>query len=110
MSDSTFFVSAAAVRNLKQSAQHRARSVSSSHLSEALAAALGFKTHAALRAALADLACAAEQLLLSHRTQNELVRHRQHLEDIVAQRTAELSRAVTAAKAWRIPGVGCYPA
>ena len=54
MSDSTFFVSAAAVRNLKQSAQHRARSVSSSHLSEALAAALGFKTHAALRAALAD--------------------------------------------------------
>lgn len=54
MSDSTFFVSAAAVRNLKQSAQRRARGVSSSHLSEALAAALGFKTHAALRAALAD--------------------------------------------------------
>lgn len=53
MSDSTFFVSAAAVRNLKHSAQHRVSGVSSSHLSEALASALGFKTHAALRAALA---------------------------------------------------------
>lgn len=52
MSDSTFFVSAAAVRNLKHSAQHRVSGVSSSHFSEALAWALGFKTHAALRAAL----------------------------------------------------------
>ncbi len=52
MSDSTFFVSAAAVRNLKHSAQHRISGVSSSHLSEALAMALGFKTYAALRAAL----------------------------------------------------------
>ena len=53
MSGSTFFVSAAAVRNLKHCAEHRTRGVSSSHLSEALAAALGFKTHAALRSALA---------------------------------------------------------
>lgn len=52
MSDSTFFVSKAALRNLKQGAQSRARSVRSSHLSEALASALGFRTHAALRAAL----------------------------------------------------------
>jgi hypothetical protein len=52
MSGSTFFVSAAAVRHLKHGAQHRTRGVPSAHLSEALAAALGFTTHAALRAAL----------------------------------------------------------
>lgn len=52
MSDSTFFVSAAAVRNLKHFAQNRISGISSSHLSEALASALGFKTYAALRAAL----------------------------------------------------------
>ena len=52
MSDSTFFVSKAALRNLKHSAQHRVSGVPSAHLSEALASALGFKTHAALRAAL----------------------------------------------------------
>lgn len=53
MRDSTFFVSEAAIRNLKQRAEHRLRGVSSSHLSEGVAAALGFKTHAALRAAIA---------------------------------------------------------
>lgn len=52
MSDSTFFVSEAAVRNLKHSAGLRARAVSSSHLSEGIAAALGFRTHAALRTSL----------------------------------------------------------
>lgn len=59
MSTSTFFVSQAAVRNLKEIAQRSvsqmlAGGVSSAHLSEALAAALGFRTHAALRAALAN--------------------------------------------------------
>lgn len=53
MTVSTFFVSEAALRTLKQSAQRGIQGVSSSHLSEAVAAALGFKTHAALRAALA---------------------------------------------------------
>lgn len=52
MSDSTFFVSAAAVRNLKHRAQSHISGVSSAHLSEAMATALGFKTNAALRAAL----------------------------------------------------------
>ncbi|AOW13992.1 hypothetical protein LPB72_00555 [Hydrogenophaga crassostreae] len=52
MSDSTFFVSKAALRNLKHSAQHRVSGVPSAHLSEALASALGFRTYAALRAAL----------------------------------------------------------
>lgn len=52
MSDSTFFVSKAALRKLKHGAQSCARGVRSSHLSEALASALGFRTHAALRAAL----------------------------------------------------------
>lgn len=56
MSDSTFFVSEAAVRNLKQGAERRVLGVSSSHLSEGVAAALGFRTHAALRAALAGRA------------------------------------------------------
>lgn len=59
MFTSTFFVSQAAVRNLKEIAQRLvsqtlAGGVSSAHLSEALAAALGFRTHAALRAALAN--------------------------------------------------------
>jgi hypothetical protein len=56
MSASTFFVSEAALRNLKQRAQRRVSGVASSHLSECVAAALGFKTHAALRAALAGRA------------------------------------------------------
>lgn len=54
MSGSTFFVSEASLRTLKQTAVHGAKGVSSSHLSEAVAAALGFRTHAALRSALAD--------------------------------------------------------
>lgn len=53
MSSSTFFVSQAAARNLKQLAARKMGSVLSSHMSEAIAAALGFNTHAALRAALA---------------------------------------------------------
>lgn len=53
MSVSTFFISEAALRTLKQNAQRGVSSISSSHLSEGIAAALGFKTHAALRAALA---------------------------------------------------------
>ncbi|BCB72815.1 hypothetical protein HMEPL2_31660 [Vreelandella aquamarina] len=61
MSDSTFFVSKSAVRALKQSAQRHVRGVSSSHLSEGVAAALGFKTHAALRAALEGRATAEAQ-------------------------------------------------
>lgn len=52
MTVSTFFVSEAALRTHKQRAQRGVKGVSSSHLSEAVAAALGFKTHAALRAAL----------------------------------------------------------
>ncbi|MBL8387750.1 MAG: hypothetical protein JNK17_06025 [Hydrogenophaga sp.] len=52
MSELTFFVSNAALRNLKHGAQSCARGVRSSHLSEALASALGFRTHAALCAAL----------------------------------------------------------
>lgn len=54
MSVSTFFVSEAALRTLKQHARRGVAGVSSSHLSEGIAVALGFKTHAALRAALAD--------------------------------------------------------
>lgn len=61
MSASSFFVSAASVRYLKQSAQRHVTGVSSAHLSEALAAALGFNTHAALRAALADRPTASAQ-------------------------------------------------
>lgn len=52
MAGSTFFVSEDAVRNLKHAAARGLGGVSSSHLSEGVAAALGFKTHAALRAAL----------------------------------------------------------
>lgn len=47
-----FFVSLDAVRNLKDAAASRISGVSSSHMSEAIAVALGFKTHASLRAAL----------------------------------------------------------
>lgn len=54
MSGSTFFVSEAAVRNLKETAKRRLSGVQSAHLSESVAAALGFKTNAALRAALKD--------------------------------------------------------
>lgn len=50
---STFFVSEVALRNLKQRALARVAGVSSSHLTEAVAAALGFNTHAALRATFA---------------------------------------------------------
>lgn len=52
MSASSYFVSEAAARNLKQTALRRVSGVSSSHMSEAVANALGFNTHAALRAAL----------------------------------------------------------
>lgn len=52
MSSSTFFVSEAAVRHFKSIATRRISGVSSSHLSEGIASALGFKTYAALRAAL----------------------------------------------------------
>lgn len=52
MSTHTFFVSQSAVRNLKKSAQQLVTDVPSSHLSEAIAASLGFKTQAALRSAL----------------------------------------------------------
>lgn len=54
MSNSTFYVSHAAIRNLKALAAHRIPHVSSSHLSEAIAAALGFNTYAALRSAFAQ--------------------------------------------------------
>lgn len=52
MSTSTFYISEASLRILKQQAQRRVSGISSSHLSEGVAAALGFKSHAALRAAL----------------------------------------------------------
>lgn len=52
MSTHSYFVSAASVRYLKQFASRKVDGVSSSHLSEAVAAALDFKTHAALIAAL----------------------------------------------------------
>lgn len=58
MSDSTFFVSEAAVRNFKKLAAARIKGVSSAHLSEGIAAALGFRTHAALKAALTGRATA----------------------------------------------------
>ena len=52
MSVHSYFISEAVVRNFKQTAHRRLSGVSSSHLSEGLAVALGFNTHAALRAAL----------------------------------------------------------
>lgn len=58
MSASTYFVSEAAVRNLKQRAERRVSGVRSAHMSEVVAAALGFRTHAALRAALGGRATA----------------------------------------------------
>jgi hypothetical protein len=58
MSASTYFVSEAAVRNLKQRAARRVSGVRSAHMSEVVAVALGFKTHAALRAALSGCATA----------------------------------------------------
>ena len=50
MSESTIFISKSAFRNLKKIAKQNLGYVSSSHLSEGVAAALGFKTFAALRA------------------------------------------------------------
>ncbi len=61
MSVSTFFISEAALRTLKRNAQRGVSSISSSHLSEGIAAALGFKTHAALRAALTSHSTAQAQ-------------------------------------------------
>lgn len=61
MSVSSFFISEPALRHLKQHAQRNLSGVSSSHLSEAIAAALGFRTHAALRAALSGNATAKAQ-------------------------------------------------
>lgn len=58
MSASTYFVSEASVRNLKQRAERRVSGVRSAHMSEVVAAALGFRTHAALRAALNGCATA----------------------------------------------------
>lgn len=58
MSASIYFVSEAAVRNLKRRAERRVSGVRSAHMSEVVAAALGFKTHAALRAALSGRATA----------------------------------------------------
>lgn len=52
VSTSTFFVSHAALRHMKSMAKHYVPEISSAHLSEGLAAALGFKTHAALRSKL----------------------------------------------------------
>jgi len=43
---SIYFVSEAAVRNLKQRAERRVSGVRSAHMSEVVAAALGFRTHA----------------------------------------------------------------
>jgi len=53
MSKSSFYVSIAAIRNLKKIAVKSLPSVSSSHWSEGVAAALGFNTYAALSVALA---------------------------------------------------------
>ncbi|MDA8449178.1 hypothetical protein M4R23_07110 [Acidovorax sp. GBBC 3332] len=61
MTVSTFFVSEAAVRTLKRQAQRALKDVSSSHMSEAVASALGFNTHASLRAAFAGKATAKAQ-------------------------------------------------
>lgn len=52
MSASTMFLSEAALRHHKQLALKRTSVVSSSHMSEGIAAAFGFKTQAALRAAM----------------------------------------------------------
>ena len=52
MSDSKLFVSKASIRNLKKGALTGVPEVASSHVSEALASAMGFRTYAALLAAL----------------------------------------------------------
>jgi hypothetical protein len=52
MSGSTFFVSKPAVRILKQTARSVLPKISSSHMSEGVASALGFNTNAALLSAL----------------------------------------------------------
>lgn len=54
MSASPFFVSKFVVRNLKQVAVQSLPQISSSHLSEGIAAALGFKSCAELRSALSE--------------------------------------------------------
>ena len=53
MSEPTYFVTEAVIRNLKKQAERRLKGVRSAHMSEAVAAALGFRTHAALRSSLA---------------------------------------------------------
>ena len=53
MSEPTYFVTEAVIRNLKKQAERRFKGVRSAHMSEAVAAALGFRTHAALRSSLA---------------------------------------------------------
>jgi hypothetical protein len=53
MSTTPYFVSKTVVRNLKKIASRQIPNVPSSHLSEGVAAALGFKTHAALHVSLA---------------------------------------------------------
>lgn len=52
MSDSTFFISEAALRSFKATDALQIYGISSSHFSEAFAASIGFRTHAALRSAL----------------------------------------------------------
>lgn len=58
MSLPQFFISNSAVRTLKKSAQRYLPAVSSSHLSEGIAAAFDFRTNAALRSALEGRATA----------------------------------------------------
>ncbi len=52
MSQSSYFVSEAVVQHFKKVTRRQLLGVSSAHLSESLASALGFNTYAALRAAL----------------------------------------------------------
>lgn len=52
MSTSMFFISESVLRTYKQNASRRVGGVSSAHLTEAIAASLGFRSHAALRAKL----------------------------------------------------------
>lgn len=54
MTASTFFVSETSFSYLKQKALKRVTGVGSAHMSEAVAAALGFKTYAAFRAKLGN--------------------------------------------------------
>lgn len=56
-----FFVSAASARYLKAIVCRRLPHIDSAHLREATAASLGFRTHAALRAALKNAPTAAAQ-------------------------------------------------